>query len=353
MRIIDLGAATKAVISSRPPMPRSCATASAGTSMVAPGCTPEFGQVRLSISKACAIAPLANAAPAARNLRAARREDPALAARRWRAARNPMTIRLHGRCAPIGDGRDGVGDAVLGALDHRRRQVLVAQAAAAYSRQLSVSCAMSGQPPISRHNNPRGARNPRFCSARCRPFDAGRRLAIRPDGDARPHLRGVEIRRAPGRVPSQHRRVRPGRSHPAARGGRRQQRRREPRCRLRLHLAARAIRNDKNVGFAAACNQGARSSRADLLVFFNPDVGSTDPTLARSCREPFDRGRRRDRRHPSGRRGWTDRCAVARGCRRRCACWRRWRARPHPRSLAPASFYDRLGPCARIATCRR
>jgi N-acetylglucosaminyl-diphospho-decaprenol L-rhamnosyltransferase len=31
-------------------------------------------------------------------------------------------------------------------------------------------------------------------------------------------------------------------------------------------------RNSDNVGFAAACNQGARDSRADYLVFMNPDV---------------------------------------------------------------------------------
>ena len=62
MRIITSAPATTAAISSRPPMPRSCATASAGMHMVAPGCTPVFGQVRLSISKACASAPLASAA---------------------------------------------------------------------------------------------------------------------------------------------------------------------------------------------------------------------------------------------------------------------------------------------------
>jgi N-acetylglucosaminyl-diphospho-decaprenol L-rhamnosyltransferase len=33
-----------------------------------------------------------------------------------------------------------------------------------------------------------------------------------------------------------------------------------------------AIRNDENLGFAAACNQGAEGSSADFLLFLNPDV---------------------------------------------------------------------------------
>jgi GT2 family glycosyltransferase len=32
------------------------------------------------------------------------------------------------------------------------------------------------------------------------------------------------------------------------------------------------VRNDTNKGFAAACNQGARDSRADFLLFLNPDT---------------------------------------------------------------------------------
>lgn len=32
------------------------------------------------------------------------------------------------------------------------------------------------------------------------------------------------------------------------------------------------VRNSENVGFAAACNQGAKESRADYLLFLNPDI---------------------------------------------------------------------------------
>ncbi len=49
-----------------------------------------------------------------------------------------------------------------------------------------------------------------------------------------------------------------------------------------LPLPLIILRNNMNRGFAAACNQGAAGSRADLLLFLNPDVRLLDDTLARA-----------------------------------------------------------------------
>lgn len=48
---------------------------------------------------------------------------------------------------------------------------------------------------------------------------------------------------------------------------------------LRLRLSI--IQNTKNRGFAAACNQGAKGSRADYLLFLNPDTYLSRDSLAK------------------------------------------------------------------------
>lgn len=45
-------------------------------------------------------------------------------------------------------------------------------------------------------------------------------------------------------------------------------------------LSLEVIRNTTNVGFGAACNQGAAGSEADYLVFLNPDTRLCEDTLS-------------------------------------------------------------------------
>jgi N-acetylglucosaminyl-diphospho-decaprenol L-rhamnosyltransferase len=47
-----------------------------------------------------------------------------------------------------------------------------------------------------------------------------------------------------------------------------------------LPLPLQVIRNRRNVGFAAGCNQGAAGSLADHLLFLNPDTRLLEDTLA-------------------------------------------------------------------------
>lgn len=46
-----------------------------------------------------------------------------------------------------------------------------------------------------------------------------------------------------------------------------------------LGVPVKLIRNDRNRGFAAACNQGAAGSTADYLLFLNPDMSLFEDTL--------------------------------------------------------------------------
>jgi len=49
----------------------------------------------------------------------------------------------------------------------------------------------------------------------------------------------------------------------------------------KLPLPLTIIRNDHNLGFAAACNQGATGSQADYLLFLNPDTQLFADSLSR------------------------------------------------------------------------
>lgn len=49
-----------------------------------------------------------------------------------------------------------------------------------------------------------------------------------------------------------------------------------------LGLPLHIIRNRANLGFAAACNQGARAGDGDYVLFFNPDARLTEDTLSRT-----------------------------------------------------------------------
>jgi len=49
-----------------------------------------------------------------------------------------------------------------------------------------------------------------------------------------------------------------------------------------LDLPLTFIQNKKNIGFAAACNQGAKGSKADFLLFLNPDTCLFNNSLVQS-----------------------------------------------------------------------
>src|SRR5918992_6063227 len=51
-----------------------------------------------------------------------------------------------------------------------------------------------------------------------------------------------------------------------------------------LRLPLQVVHNSHNVGFAAACNQGAAGSTADYLLFLNPDTRLFSDTLTVTMR---------------------------------------------------------------------
>src|SRR5205823_2091313 len=51
-----------------------------------------------------------------------------------------------------------------------------------------------------------------------------------------------------------------------------------------LPLPLAVVRNDSNRGFAAACNQAAADSDADLLLFLNPDTRLLPGSISRPVR---------------------------------------------------------------------
>ena len=57
-----------------------------------------------------------------------------------------------------------------------------------------------------------------------------------------------------------------------------------------LDLPLKIIRNNENRGFAAACNQGAKGSTADYLLFLNPDTRLFQESLDKAIKYMEDPG---------------------------------------------------------------
>ena len=57
-----------------------------------------------------------------------------------------------------------------------------------------------------------------------------------------------------------------------------------------LAPAAKVVQTGRNAGFAAACNEGARQARGDLLVVLNPDAAPR-PGFGAAIRRPWLEGR--------------------------------------------------------------